>query len=91
MKRYELNREQWRRIEPFIRGKIGDQGRHGADNLLFINGVLWILRSGAHWHDLPEWYSKWKTAHKCFTRWAQAGVWEKIFDVLTKTRTINIL
>lgn len=84
MKRYELNREQWRRIEPFIPGKIGDLGRHGADNLLFINGVLWVLRSGAHWHDLPERYGKWKTAHKRFTRWAQAGIWEKIFDVLTE-------
>lgn len=84
MKRYELNREQWRRIEPFIPGKIGDRGRHGADNLLFINGVLWVLRSGAHWHDLPERYGKWKTAHKRFTRWAQADIWEKIFDVLTE-------
>lgn len=51
----------------------------GADNLNFVNGVLWVLRSGAHWHDLPERYGKWKTAHKRFTRWAKAGVWERVF------------
>ncbi len=48
-----------------------------------MNGVLWVLRSGAGWHDLPERYGKWKTAHKRFTRWAKAGVWESIFAALT--------
>ena len=47
-----------------------------------MNGVLWVLRSGAHWQDLPPRYGKWKTVHKRFTRWAQAGVWEKVFASL---------
>lgn len=50
-KRYELNPEQWRRVEGLLPGKPGDPGRSGADNLNFVNGVLWVLRSGAHWHD----------------------------------------
>jgi transposase len=41
---------------------------------------LWVLHSGAHWHDLPERYGKWKTAHKRFTRWAKAGVWAQVFE-----------
>lgn len=65
-------------------GKAGDPGRSGRDNRQFVNSVLWVLRSGAHWHDLPERYGKWKTAHKRFTRWAQAGVWEKVFASLTR-------
>lgn len=81
-KRYELTAPQWRKIEPLLPGKSGDPGRGGADNRLFVNGVLWILRSGAHWHDLPERYGKWKTAHKRFTRWAEAGVWERVFEHL---------
>ena len=51
-----------------------------------MNGVLWVLRSGAHWQDLPERYGKWKTAHKRFSRWAAAGVWEKVFADLIKDR-----
>ena len=78
-KRYELTGEQWRRIEGLLPGKSGDPGRSGRDNRVFVNGVLWILRSGAHWHDLPERYGKWKTAHQRFRRWAKAGVWERVF------------
>ncbi|MBA1142408.1 transposase [Mesorhizobium sp. CCANP35] len=39
-------------------------GRSGRDNRLFVNGVLWVLCSGAHWHNLPERYGKWKTLHQ---------------------------
>ena len=83
VKRYELSEAQWCRIEGLLPGKKGDPGRHGADNRLFVNGVLWVLRSGAHWHDLPERYGKWKSLHKRFTRWARAGVWERVFAHLT--------
>lgn len=83
VKRYELTHAQWQRIADLLPGKAGDPGRTGADNRRFVNGVLWVLRSGAHWHDLPERYGKWKTVHKRFTRWAKAGVWEKVFASLT--------
>ena len=82
-KRYELSDVQWQRICELIPGKAGDPGRTGRDNRLFVNGVLWVLRSGAHWHDLPLRYGKWKSVHKRFTRWAKAGVWERIFSALT--------
>src|SRR5438128_10243710 len=83
VKRYELSNEQWRRIEGFLPGKKGDPGRTGDDNRLFVNAVLWVLRSGARWSDLPERYGKWKTVHKRFTRWAKEGVWERVFKSLT--------
>jgi transposase len=76
VKRYELSNEQWRRIKGLLPGKKGDPGRTGRDNRLFVNAVLWILRSGARWSDLPERYGKRKSAHKRFTRWAKRGVWE---------------
>ncbi len=81
--RYELSEPQWERIKDLLAGKAGDPGRSGKDNRLFVNGVLWVLRSGAHWHDLPERYGKWKTVHTRFSRWAKAGVWERVFKVLT--------
>lgn len=86
VKRYELTPAQWERLAPLLPGKAGDPGRSAADNRLFVDGVLWVLRSGAHWRDLPERYGKWKSIHKRFTRWAKAGVWERVFEALIKDR-----
>jgi putative transposase len=86
VKRYELTEAQWQRIEALLPGKASDPGRTAGDNRLFVNGVLWVLRSGAHWHDLPARYGKWKSVHTRFARWAKNGTWERVFEVLTKDR-----
>ncbi|WP_414471476.1 IS5 family transposase [Microvirga sp. M2] len=91
VKRYELSEAQWRRIAPLLPGKVGDPGRSGADNRLFVNGVLWVLRSGAFWQHLPERYGKWKSVHARFTRWTKAGVWEQVFAELIKDRDNHYL
>ena len=78
VKRYELSDQQWKRIEPLLLGKPGDPGQTGRNNRLFVDGVLWVLRSGAGWQDLPERHGKWKSVHKRFTRWAKAGGWERV-------------
>ena len=83
VKRYELSNEQWRRIKDLLPSKKGDLGRHREDKRLFVNAVLWVLRSGARWSDLPERYGNWKTVHKRFTRWAENGVWERVFESMT--------
>lgn len=82
MKRYELSATQWRKIEGFLPGRSGSVGVTAKDNRNFVNGVLWVLRSGAHWKDRPPEYGNWKSAHKRFTRWARDGIWERIFKVL---------
>ena len=82
-KRYELTEGQWKKIKGILPGKAGDRGRTGANNRLFVNAVLWVLRSGAHLHYLPSEYGKYKSVHKRFTRWAKAGIWEDIFKLLT--------
>jgi transposase len=81
-KRYELTKEQFERIADLLPGKAGDPGRAAEDNHRFLNAVLWVLRSGAHWEDLPARYGKWKSVHKRFSRWAQKGVWERVFERL---------
>jgi putative transposase len=68
VKRYELTEAQWARIAPLLPGKVGDPGRSGTDNRVFVNGILWGLRSGAFWQYRPERYGKWKTVHARFTR-----------------------
>jgi len=86
VKRYELSEAQWLRIASMLPGKAGDPGRTAADNRLFVNAVLWVLRSGAFWQHLPERYGKYKSVHARFIRWAKAGVWEKVFAELIKDR-----
>ena len=66
MIRRELTDEQWRHIEPLIPGKPGDKGRHGKDNRLFVDAVLWLVRAGAPWRDLPEEFGKWNSVFKRF-------------------------
>ena len=82
MERCELSAAQWRRIEGSLPGRPGWVGVTAKDNRKFVNGVLWVLRSGAYWKDLPPGYGNWKSVHKRFTRWAKTGIWEKIFQVL---------
>lgn len=83
-RRYELTEAQWQAMKDLLSGKAGDRGRTARDNRTFVNGVLWVLRSGAYWCHMPERYGNyWKSTHKRFTRWARAGVWEEAFEVLT--------
>ena len=79
---YQLSSTQWRQVESFLPGRPGWVGVTAKDNRTFVNGVLWVLRSGAHRKDLPPGYGNWKSVHKRFTRWARAGIWERIFQVL---------
>ena len=84
--RYELSHAQWARIEQLLPGKAGDPGRTAADNRMFVNAVLWVLRSGARWSDLPLRYGAYKSVHKRFTRWAGKDVWQRVFDTLSRDR-----
>jgi|TARA_B100000315_G_scaffold224543_1_gene230158 putative transposase len=86
MKRYGLSGSQWRKIEGFLPGRPGSVGVTAKNNQQFVDGVLWVLRSGAHWKHMPAKYGYWKSAHKRFTRWARAGIWERIFKVLLADR-----
>ena len=84
--RYELNESQWRRLEPLLAGRVGTVGRPAEDNRRFVNGVLWVIRSGMRWADLLERYGKYKSVHKRFLRWAERGVWDRLFNDLVADR-----
>lgn len=82
MERRQISDGQWQQIEGFPPGRPGSVGVTAKDNRLFVDGVLWVLRSGAEWKDLPEERGKWKSVHKRYTHWARAGIWRKVFQVL---------
>lgn len=77
--RLVLSSEQWSRIEPYTAGKAGDRGLTGVDNRMFVEGVLWIARTGSPWRDLPSVFGKWGTVYQRFRRWSASGVWQRIF------------
>jgi putative transposase len=89
--RYELSDVQWERIKGQLPGRKEHVGRTAADNRIFVNGVLWVIRSGARWQDLPERYGKYKSVHKRFMRWAAGGVWDKVFADLVKDKSNTYL
>jgi transposase len=74
-----LTDAQWERIAPLLSGKKGDPGRSGDDNRRSLEGILWIVRTGAPWRDLPDVFGNWFTVWKRFRRWALKGVFEKVF------------
>lgn len=82
----QLSASQWRQIEGFLPGRPGHVGVTAKDNRSFVNGVLWVLRSGAQWKGLPVEYGNWKSVHKRFTRWARSGIREKIFRALPEDK-----
>ena len=80
MTRTKLTEAQWALIAPLLPGKSGDPGRTGADNRKTLEGILWVLRTGAPWRDLPAEFGKWGTVYQRFRRWANRGVFERIFE-----------
>ena len=83
MDRQELSDAVWARIEPHLPGKATDSGRTGRDNRLFVEAILWLARSGAHWRVLPREFGRWHTVYQRFNRWCRSGVWESLFKALS--------
>ena len=82
MIRQELSDGVWGRMEPHLPGKVTDPGRTGRDNRLFLEAILWLARSGAHWRVLPPEFGKWNSIYQRFNRWCRDGVWERLFKEL---------
>ena len=84
IRQYEITDEEWEQIKPYIPEEqaAGLRGRPSKDSRTMLNGIFWILRSGAAWRDLPERYGPWQTVYKRFVKWSEAGIFEKIFKDL---------
>jgi transposase len=80
--RYDLTDFEWSVIEPVP--PKGRRGRQPANNRRVMNGIFWVLRTGAPWRDLPERYGPYTTAYNRFNRWRKAGIWDRLMDAVTK-------
>lgn len=81
-RRHELSDEQWEAIRDLLPGKAGDPGRTACDNRLFVNGVLFVAKTGISWQDLPERFGKPNTVWKRYDRWCANDVWRRIAQTL---------
>ena len=79
MSTVRLNDFQWTKIQSFLKldrhAYIGNE----TECRRFVEGVLWISRSGSQWRLLPSEYGKWNSVYKRFARWCDQGVWERMF------------
>jgi transposase len=83
--RGELTDAAWEQLEPVLPAN-GRRGRPWTDHRRVINGILWKLRTGAPWRDLPERYGPWQTCHSRFVRWQADGTWDRLLThVQTKS------
>jgi transposase len=84
--RFDLTDWEWSIIEPLLPGRVGKKarGRPRKDDRRVLNGIFFILRTGASWRDLPERYGPYTTAYNRFNRWAKRGVWGAVFRELAQ-------
>jgi transposase len=79
MNRHDLTNTQWERLHPLLPPHKPHTGRPSTDHRRILNGILWIIRTGAPWRDLPERYGPWGTVASRFYRWRKAGIWARLF------------
>ncbi|CBJ82855.1 transposase [Xenorhabdus bovienii str. Jollieti] len=81
--RYDIPDEAWILIEPCLPPIHSKRaGRPHAEHRRVMNGMFWVLCSGAPWRDLPERYGPWKTVYNRLNRWSKSGIINKIFNRL---------
>ena len=83
----DLTDEQWQLLEPLIPTpprRSDGRGRPWRSTREVLNGILWVLRTGAPWKDLPERYPSYQTCHRRFQQWVRDGTVEKILRALAE-------
>ncbi len=89
MSRGDLSEPEWRLLALLLPPERGQRGRPPLDRRATVNGILWRLRTGAPWRDVPERYGKWNSIARCFRRWSAAGIWEAVATALAEAMADN--
>ncbi len=83
----DLTDEQWAVVEPLLpkpAKRADGKGRPRVDNRAILNGILWLMRTGAPWHDMPNRYPPYQTCHRRFQEWVKTGTFETILRKLVQ-------
>ena len=81
--RFVITDRSWALIGPLLPGTDRDRGVTAKDNRLFLEAVLWKVRVGGPWRDLPLGFGEWNSIFRRFRRWAQRGVFQRIFEAVS--------
>ena len=81
VRRHELSDAEWALLAPLMPGNPV-QGHRWNDHRRTINGILWRVRTGTPWRDLPERYGNWKSVYDRHRRWSRDGTWQRIAEAL---------
>jgi transposase len=81
--RFVISDAMWAKVAPLLPGKASDRGVTAEDNRLFLEAVLWRVRAGPPWRDLPREFGNWNSVFQRFRRWVRAGIFERIFECLS--------
>jgi len=79
-RRYELTDEGWDRILDLLPKQA--RGGRWREHRVILNGMFWVLNSGAQWRDMPERYGKWETVYGRYRRWTREGLFERLLHRL---------
>jgi transposase len=82
MHRHQLTDEQWTIVEPLIPSKHARTGRPPADRRQMLDGIMWILRTGAPWRDLPDRFGPHQTVYDYYSHWRHDGVFDRVLLAL---------
>src|ERR1700675_2113687 len=82
----DLTAAQWEKLKPLLAPKrrSDGRGRPWRDTKAVLNGVLWVLRTGAPWHDLPDRYPPYQTCHRRFQQWQRDGTLDRLLHALAE-------
>ena len=90
-KDFDLTERQWKHAKEFLTGNKGDRGRTARDNRAKLNGILWIIRTGAPWRDLHEDFGHWNNVYQTFRRWTGREVFLLLLLSLAKQLNLRVL
>ncbi len=82
MIRHAVTDDEWKVVEPLLPPRTAKTGRPPSDPRVMWNGILWVLRTGAPWRDLPVRYGPWQTVYTHFRAWRGAGVYDRVLAAL---------